>query len=377
MKEKQNLKLMPLSEIENLRVHGRTNGCLSPLTLFWTGSMLELNARGSELWIEIEADYDEYEPWISILINGAQVSRMMLTVGRYWICVFRGMNADIVKNVRIVKDVQAMSGDPECLLQFHAVKFDGAFLPVAEKPYKIEFVGDSLTSGEGLVGAKGEEDWIPMWFGAVNNYAVLTAQAFNADYRIVSQSGWGVLTGWDNNPHNNIPEYYEKLCGLLNGERNIALEAQMDNDFTAWQPDIVVVNLGTNDMSAFNQPEWRDESSGECYKQRRNEDGSFQEEDLKAFEDAVTEFLAKLRHCNPKAHIVWAYGMAGLLMMPAIYRAVDAYTKVNNDKKISVFQLPNTTEEEEGSRFHPGVAAHEKAAKELTEYLKNLLFDQK
>jgi hypothetical protein len=49
MKENQNLRVIPLSKIENLKVHGRTTGELSPLTLFWTGSMLELNVSGSRL----------------------------------------------------------------------------------------------------------------------------------------------------------------------------------------------------------------------------------------------------------------------------------------------------------------------------------------
>ena len=372
MKENENLQVYALTDVKNLKVHGRTTGCLSPLTLFWTGSAIELNAKGSELWIEVEADYDIYEPWISISINSAFVSRQMLTAGRYWICVFRGMNENAIKNVRIVKDVQAMSGDPGCSLKIHAVKFDGEFLPIEEKPYKIEFIGDSITSGEGTIGAKAEEDWIPMWFSAINNYSFMTAESLNAEYRIISQSGWGVFTSWDNNIHANIPEYYEKVCGLVTGEKNEVLGAFNENDFDSWQPDVVVVNLGTNDGGAFNQPEWKDEVTGETRKQRINEDGTFNEKDLADFEAAALHFLIKLRKYNKKANIVWVYGMLGIPMMPAIYRAVDAYTKKTGDKKVSVFQLPNTTEETVGARSHPGILAHEKAAKALTEYIKEI-----
>jgi lysophospholipase L1-like esterase len=283
------------------------------------------------------------------------------------------MNPDTVKNVQIIKDVQAMSGDPSCSLQIHAIKADGEFLPVNEKPYKIEFIGDSITSGEGTVGARPEEDWIPAWFSAINNYTKMTADALNADYRVISQSGWGVLTSWDNNPAGNIPDYYEMVCGLLAGEKNMALGAFKENDFGAWQPDVVVVNLGTNDGGAFNSPEWKDDLSGEVHKQRLNEDGSFNEEDLKAFENAVENFLIKIRKYNKNAHIVWAYGMLGTPMMPAIYRAVDAYIEKSGDKKVSVFQLPNTTDETIGARCHPGVLAHEKAAKELSSYIKEIL----
>jgi lysophospholipase L1-like esterase len=373
MSENGKLKIHLLSKIKNLKVHGRTTGCLSPLTLFWTGSAVELNAKGSELWIEVEVDYEIYEPWISVVINTFPVSRQMLTAGRYWICVFRGMNENAVKNVRIIKDVQAMSGDPGCSLQIHAVKFDGEFLPVEDKPYRFEFIGDSITSGEGSIGAKAEEDWIPMWFSAIDNYSTLTAEALNAEYRIISQSGWGVLTSWDNNLHANIPEYYEKVCGILTGEKNEALGAFKENNFDSWQPDVVVVNLGTNDGGAFYSPQWKDEVTGETHKQRLNEDGTFNEKDLKSFEMAAVNFLIKLRKYNKSAHIIWAYGMIGIPMMPAIYRAALTYIKKTGDRKVSVFQLPNTNDETVGARNHPGKLAHEKAAKELTWHIKEIL----
>ncbi|MEK4880697.1 MULTISPECIES: SGNH/GDSL hydrolase family protein [Paenibacillus] len=373
MKQNTNLKVHPLADIEHLKIHGRTTGLLSPLTLFWTGSAVELNVKSSELWLEVEADYDVYEPWISILINSVPVSRQMLVAGRYWICVFRGMNERVVKNVRIVKDVQAMSGDPGCSLQIHAVKMDGKFLPVADKPHKIEFIGDSITSGEGSIGAKAEEDWIPMWFSAINNYTSMTADALNAEYRVISQSGWGVLTSWDNNPHGNIPDGYEQVCGLLTGAKNEALGAFQAHSFESWQPDVVVVNLGTNDGGAFHSPEWKDEVTGESHKQRLNEDGTYHEDDIQAFVDAAEKFLMKLRKNNQHAHLVWAYGMLGIPMMPAIYRAVDAYSKKTGDKQVSVLQLPNMTDETIGARSHPGAIAHEQAAKELTGYLKRIL----
>ncbi|AIQ59350.1 SGNH/GDSL hydrolase family protein [Paenibacillus borealis] len=367
------LQVQRLADIEHLKIHGRTAGDLDPVTLFWTGSAIELNVQASGLWIEVESGYDQYESWISILINSVPVSRQMLNAGRHWICVFRGMNPDAVKNIRIVKEVQAMSGDPGCYLQFHAVRTDGAFLPIEAKPYRLEFIGDSITSGEGVIGAREELDWIPAWFSGVHNYTALTAEAVNADYRVISQSGWGVLTSWDNNPNGNIPDSYEQVCGLLTGERNEALGAHKVNDFASWQPDVVVVNLGTNDNGAFHSPEWVDEATGQRYKQRLKEDGSHHEEDLAAFEVAVVKFLVKLRQYNHSSHILWAYGMLGIPLMPAIYRAVDVYIQSTGDKKVSVFQLPDMTSETVGARTHPGLLAHQQTAQELSGYIKGLL----
>ena len=373
MDENKKLKIYKLSDIEHLKIHGRTTKCLSPLTLFWTGSGIELNVKGAELWIVIESDYNIFEPWISVFINGEFVSRQMLTRGRYWLCIFRGMDKKVIKNIQVLKETQPMSSDPNCYLQIHAIKSDGEFLPIEPKPYKIEFIGDSITSGEGLIGSRTEHDWIPMWFSVLNNYCALAARMLNAEYRIIAQSGWGVLSGWDNNPYSNIPDYYEKVCGVLVGEKNRALGAFEENDFDSWQPDIIVVNLGTNDEGAFYSPEFKDVKTGRTYKQRLNYDGSFNKDDLKAFEKAVENFLYKLRKYNKKAHIIWAYGMLGIRMMPAIYRAVDRYIEKTGDKKVSVFQLPVTTAETMGARRHPGALAHQKAAKELAEYIKQFL----
>lgn len=183
----------------------------------------------------------------------------------------------------------------------------------------------------------------------------------------------GSINRLDNNPHCNIPEYYNKVCGLLTGKKNESLGAFEENNFDSWQPDVVVVNLGTNDAGAFNSPEWKDEVTGETFKQKLNEDGTFNSKDLEVFEEAVCNFLGKLRKYNIKANIIWVYGMLGIPMLPSIYRAVDTYVKNTGDKKVSVFQLPNTTEETIGARSHPGILSHEKAAKELAGYINEVL----
>lgn len=366
------LNTLKIDEIKNIKINGRTTKNISPLTLFWTGSGFEVNVKASELWMDVEIDYNEYEQWISVEINGVAVSRQMLTKGRYNICLFRGMNKELVKNVRVYKDVQAMSDDDKSMFLVHGLKTDGSFEKVEDKNIKIEFIGDSITSGEGSIGAKIEDDWISMWFTALNNYAVITSKELNADFRIISQSGWGVLSSWENDPKAALPLYYEKVCGLINGERNKELGAHENNDFEAWKPDVIVVNLGTNDGGAFNSPEFKNEVTGEIFKQHLNEDGSYNEEDIKRFEDAIVKFLYKLRKYNKDSKILWAYGMLGIPMMPYIYHAVDTYKKESKDTKVSITQLTNTTDETVGSRSHPGILSHKIAAKQLVDVIKNL-----
>lgn len=368
------LKIYKINELQQIKIHGRTDKSLELLAIFWTGSGFEANIRASELWMEVEVDYDIFEQWISIEINGEIISRRMLTKGRYDVCLFRGMNSNTVKRVRIYKEVQPMPSDNNNMLLIHTLKTDGEFCEIDDKnKLKIEFIGDSITSGEGTIGAREEDDWIPMWFTSNNNYAVMTSKELDADFRIISQSGWGVLCSWDNNPNCALPKYYDKVCGVVNGSRNENLGAFKENDFDSWKPDIIVVNLGTNDRGAFHCDEFVNKKTGEVFKMHVDDDGKYNRNDIKKFETAVVNFLIKLRKYNLNAKIVWAYGMLGSPMMEYIYEAIIYYKREYNDDKVWITELPNTTDETIGARMHPGVLNHKEAARCLTDTIKNFI----
>lgn len=348
------IKEYKLSQLEYLKINGRTSDYLEPLTLFWTASGFEVNVRAVELWVEIEADFEEQEPWFSVLINGAPIARQMAMKGRNRICLFRNRNPEEIKHVKFVKDSQAMHDDEKCCLQIHKLYTDGEFYPVKEHLYKLEFIGDSITSGEGVFGAKEELDWTAMLFSGVYNYAAKTAEMLDADFRICSQSGWGLFASWDGNLEHVLPDNYEKICGVLTGKHNHLLGALDDYDFTQWQPDAVIINLGTNDESAFKMENFT--------------------HSLSEFEDAGVAFLKKVRHYNPNAAIIWAYGMLGNGMRTSILRAIDTYKKQTSDIKVSYLELPETTSETVGSRQHPGVLNHRLAAESLAAFLKKTVF---
>ena len=373
MQKNTNLKSYSLKEVEYYKVHGRTEDDMYPLPLFFNGSGIEVNVTGSELWIDVEVDCDVHEPWIWTAINGAFMSRQMLLPGSYSICLFRSMSPEAVKNVKFMRELQAMSEDDSCHILVKGFQTDGFFLPVSDRRYKLEFIGDSITSGEGTYGANEDTDWIAMYMSSSQNYAVMVSDALDADYHLFSQGGWGVLSGWDNNPNSNIPSRYEKLCGLAGGEFNEKLGVSRPYHFEKWKADAIIVNLGTNDASSFNQPAFTDPVTGKTFKQRKNPDGSFNPDDLMRFEQAVIDFLTMIRKHNPDSHIVWTYGMLGYDLTLAITDAINRYQKQSGDINVAFLQLPNTTAETVGAHAHPGVKSHERAAKVLIEYLKPIL----
>ncbi len=366
-----------LTEIPHLRVLGRTNGSLTPLTLFWNASGLELNVKGSECWVDIDADFDTFEPWVDVLINHARTQRLMLTPGHHRLCLFRGLDPGRVRNVMILRDTQPMKDDRRMLLQITGVETDGTFEPLQDYAMKIEFLGDSITTGEGMCGAYSDMDWTGQCMDSVNNYTFFTAQALNAEYHVFSQSGWGVHCSWDNNPDLAIPRYYETLCGFLDRENYAGYGAQDRWDFASWQPDVVVVNLGTNDQGAFGTPPYVDPVTGRQYKMHRNEYGLFEPADRKLFEKDVLAFLHMLRRDNPGAYLIWAYGMLGgadasATLYPEITDAVAQFVAETGDQRVEALELANTAPGEYGSRMHPGKPAHRHAAEILVKRIREI-----
>ena len=71
------------------------------------------------------------------------------------------------------------------------VRTDGEFLPVqSEKAMKIEFVGDSITTGYGVRAKRSDEGYSVATQDVTLSYAYLTARALNAEMQIVAASGW-------------------------------------------------------------------------------------------------------------------------------------------------------------------------------------------
>ena len=300
-----------------------------PYPLYWAGSSLEFTFTGPELHLAFDADFEQLEPWISAELNGAPLLRMPLERGTNSVCLFRGMIPGVSRHVRVFKETQPITDDPLHRLEVAEVT-GGDVLSAPPRELFLEFVGDSLTSGEGIIGAREETDWISPFFSASQSWARRTADLLRADFRAVSQSGWGVCSGWDGDTSHAIPPWYERTRPLRDRE-----------------PDAIVVNLGTNDANAIQS------GVGPV-----GPDG---------FEEGALRFLEQLRGSHPDAKLVWAYGMLGDPLRPQLERAVERFGDAR------YLPLPAVTEQTMGSRQHPGPLCHMAAAQTAAEFLKTVL----
>ncbi|MCR5330691.1 MAG: GDSL family lipase [Lachnospiraceae bacterium] len=362
------LKTYDIQDVPCLKILGRHTAQSAPLPLFWTHSGIEVNCTGTELWVEVSCNYEFHDIWVASEINHALMSRQMLYPGKNSICLFRSMQPGVVKNVRFYRELQAMYDNPEITLEIRGLRTDGEFLPVPENKLKIEFIGDSITSGEGSYGAREDTEWLAMYMSASKTYVNFIERMLDAESRVISQGGWGVYTGWDNNRSHNIPRIYDQICVPATGSINKARGAQYEYDFSSWVPDAIIVNLGTNDACSFTMPGMEVEGYGFC-KSRTDEQGNKDPEDLKAIENAAVDFLKHLRSKNPTSLIIWTYGMMGNELEPVLRSAMDRFISETNDTNAEYIALPDTTWETMGAHSHPGFFSHLATAKLLAAHL--------
>lgn len=349
---------------EKVHILGRTLDKPGQLNLVWTGSGAEFEMNASELSIVLETGNHMYMPWISIVLDGEWLAHIPVQEGENKLTLFKGMDPSVKHRVRIVKDFQASVDDATSFLYLKKIIVNGEISKPAPYKYKIEFVGDSITSGEGALGAHEEMDWITPYFSSVRNYAYMIARDMDADYRSISQSGWGIVNGWDNNIYTTLPSIYHSA----EAKRNVS-----DYDHSSWKADAVVINLGTNDDFSFQNPAFTDPATGKAYHNKNLPNGEHDPEALKKIEKGIIDFLKDVRKSNPQAHIVWVYGMLGFGLGDTIEKALTAYIDESGDKNAAFLKLPDTADDGFGSRGHPGEKSHRAAACVITEHLKTVL----
>lgn len=231
----------------------------------------------------------------------------------------------------------------------------GDIKPTAAKDLKIEFIGDSITCGYGVDDEDKEHHFATSTEDATKAYAFKTAALLDADYSLVSFSGHGIISGYSGDgqkvEEQLVPPVYTKLGKSYATGGNISLD-ETDWDFTRFVPDVVVVNLGTNDASYTGSD-----------KDKR-----------KDYTDSYVEFIKVIREKNPDAHILCTLGIMGTELCSSMHDAVDAYVSETGDEKISYMDFAmQSASDGYAADWHPTEKTHTKAAEKLAEEIKALI----
>ena len=298
--------------------------------LCWTGSALVIRGRLREWSAEIEADWQVNSPYMGVLVDGAPVARFALGRGKHDYTLLTGLDETVEHEFTLFRDTQPMGGEEKLLVRVTGMTVDGDLLSPKEKPV-IEVIGDSLTTGEGTVGPRSGQEWRSVWLCGMNTWAQAMCQALDARGEWVSQSGWGLYTGWDNNPDTVLSAIYESAAAH-------SPYADLRHDFAAHPVRAVVVNLGTNDWNAL-----------------KDKTGSAQAAHRQRVEEAALSLLAQIHRCRPGTPVLLIYGMCTHELADCLRAAAEKDAEAFSSLT-AFLELPECTDQELGSRGHPGAA---------------------
>lgn len=211
---------------------------------------------------------------------------------------------------------------------------------------KIEFIGNSITCGYGIEAADASAPYTEETANYYFTYAAKTARWLKAQAYVVARSGIGVYRNY-NGP---------KTGDAVNMNTEYKYTMLYDNsqlwDFTRFTPDVVCVNLGTNDTST---------------------EGA----DSTLLAKGFYNLYKQIRSHYPDAKIIFLSGC--MMKGNALKMAKDAMDSTmrlalsNGDT--NVYRLDFETHDGSlgyGASWHPSMKQHDVMAKQLTSYLKSI-----
>ena len=340
---------------DNIKTLGRTLYHNNRRWLSYSASGIEFEFTGHKCEVTLVGDSmantssgEGHQARYAIYLNEELIVDDLLKEKEKTICIYEG---EVVTEavIRIVK--LSESSDSSLGLEKITV-LGGAIKPTKEKALKIEFIGDSITCGYG-VDEKLGGTYKTSNENAVKAYAYITAQALEADYSMVAFSGHGVISGYTStgeiNTSSLVMPYYNKI-GKSQGKILFSIAPQTVLwDFEQFTPNLIVVNLGTNDASYCGSNVERCE----------------------AFALGYVDMLKQIREYNKDATILCVLGIMGDSLYPYVEKAVSIYKEETFDDNILCMKFDVQREEDGyGVDYHPSEITHEKAAQKLIAFIK-------
>ena len=298
------------------------------------GDALDLRLRDSGTGTPQSTNYYD------VSIDGAAPTRLDVSAGDQVYPLARDLSG-AEHSVEIVKRVESNSNSGKGQVLGFRVRAGATLLPSAARPLRVEFVGDSITCGYGNeISTTTPDDFHYTTLNSNANlaYGAVVARQLDAEYVAVAVSGRGVYRNYSDGAGDHLPVIYDKTL-----PDDGAAPAW---DFARYTPDVVVVNLGTNDFS----PPGPDHA---------------------AFTAAYTSFLSQLRGHYPSALLL---AVVGPMLSDGFPVGVQAWTTIQSDVAGVVSELtaqgdPNVhylaltpQSSPYGEDWHPTIATHQSMA---------------
>ena len=329
----------------------------SEVILIGSASSVSFKITGNKCDINLKS-LDNHHNWVSIEVDGIYKGRVKVEVGEarnYPISIANKneslqLNSDTVSHIiTIYKATEASNG---------GVLFNGDDLITEELApqtikKKIEFIGNSITCGYGADETEitcGKGEWYDQ-HNAYLGYGPIVSRMMNVDYLLSSVSGIGMYRNWNNENQEeaNMPDVYQ----------NLYLDKNVNKPFSNdYQPDLVSICLGTNDLS---------EGDGIKNRVTFNED---------KFISNYIEFVKMIYKKYPDTRIIllsspMLSGEKNQLLINCLNKIKAEFNTDSTLKAIEIFQFKPMIPA--GCDYHPSAEDHAKMAEEFEPFIRKML----
>ncbi len=243
-------------------------------------------------------------------------------------------------NIRIVKQ----TGVRFALAAFRKLSFKGYLTEKpADKELYIEFIGDSITSGQGTVGTNGYE--LPGKLKAdysdvTKSFSHYIAEEYGADLSVISESAIAVSGSYKSDGR-TIFEHYYSYSYMRETAKN-----KYPYDFKNERvPDLVIIGLGTNEYELI----------------KKNKTSV---EQVKKEAERLIKFIRE--SYGEDVPIIWTYGMlnTGANIISCVKGVLDSLGGAD----AGLYYVP-ISGDSKGYSAHPSGAAHTNVANTIITYI--------
>lgn len=212
----------------------------------WSGATIEASFPGPVIGMKLE----HQDAYYDIEIDGKFDT--VISTGNQKDFIFKKNLSPQIHTVRI----RLRSENHYSAATFHGLYIANGMVlnnPPDKPLRKIEFIGDSHTAGYGVESpdrnCSNPSGMLNKTTNTNKSFAGLITQRFHAQSIIVAWSGAGMVRNYGASAKRSpdpFPTQYDKILGAVSDKKW---------DYSSWKPDLVVVNLGTNDYSTTPNPD--------------------------------------------------------------------------------------------------------------------------
>jgi len=298
-------------------------------TAEWSASAMEARFSGAQVSVRLGGSNNYFD----VVLDGV-VQPVLKTAGQPSYPIGVGL-ASGVHDVLVFRRDEAFDNPAT----FSGFGFDaGALLAPPQAPARrIEIVGDSISAGYGNECGNASDGFAAATENEYIAYGPLAARALSADVHVVAWSGKGLYRNLDGSTTETMPILWQ---------RTIPTDGSSHWDPSQWVPDVVVINLGTNDYNSGGA----DPSAN--------------------FQSTYLQFVKQLESAYPGVFVLGAVGpMLGGSSYASVKTAISnivSMRRTAGDARVQLVEFPTQNCGSDGSACgcdsHPNAAEHEKMA---------------